>query len=42
MQRFVSKELTHFVGRNLREITDQKQRFEEQYQILLKIIHENA
>lgn len=30
------------MGRNLREITDQKQRFEEQYGILLKIIHEKC
>lgn len=34
MQRYISKELTHFVGRNLRE--------DEQYNILLKIIKEKC
>jgi hypothetical protein len=43
MQRYVSKELTHFVGRNLREVEkDVKQRREEQYKILLKIIEEKC
>jgi len=38
MQRYVSKELTHFVGRKLREITDKEQRLDGQYKILRKII----
>ena len=39
MQRYVSKELTHFVGRNLREsITDEEECEDAQYKILLKII----
>jgi|BarGraIncu01122A_1022018.scaffolds.fasta_scaffold02578_1 Putative abortive phage resistance protein AbiGi, antitoxin len=43
MQRYVSKELTHFVGKNLRkEIMDKNQRREEQYNILLKIIKEKC
>lgn len=41
MQRYVSKELTHFVGRNLRkEIEDKKQLLDAQYNVLLKIISE--
>jgi len=42
MQRYISKELTHFVGGNLREIKDEEQRFEKQYKILIKIIHEKC
>jgi len=42
MQRYVSKELTHFVGGNLREVEDEEQRREEQYKILLKIIEEKC
>ena len=43
MQRYVSKELTHFVGKDLRkEIMDKNQRREEQYNILLKIIKEKC
>lgn len=42
MQRYVSKELTHFVGKSLREINDKKQRLEEQYGILRKIINEKC
>jgi hypothetical protein len=43
MQRYVSKELTHFVGRNLRkEIMDKNQRREEQHKILLKIIEDKC
>jgi len=42
-QRYVSKELTHFVGRNLREkITDENLRRDEQYKILFKIIEEKC
>ena len=37
MQRYVSKELTHFVGKNKRDIKDETQRKEEQY----KIVNEN-
>ena len=40
MQRYVSKELTHFVGKSLRGINDKKQRLEGQYDILRKIINE--
>jgi hypothetical protein len=43
MQRYVSKELTHLVGRNhCQEIKDEKQRREAQYRILLKNSMENA
>jgi hypothetical protein len=43
MQRYVSKELTHFVGRNLREsIMDEEEREDAQYKILLKIIQEKC
>ena len=43
MQRYISKELTHFVGRNLRESTmDKEQREVEQYKILHKIIKEKC
>lgn len=42
-QRYISKELTHFVGRNLRdEIEDESQRLDEQYKLLLKIIQEKC
>lgn len=41
MQRYVSKELTHFVGRNLRkEIEDEKRLLDAQYNVLLKILSE--
>ena len=40
-QRYVSNELTHFVGRSLRdEKKDENQIWDEQYGILRKIIHE--
>jgi hypothetical protein len=43
MQRYVSEELTHFVGANLRKnIEDEKQLQETQYEILLKIIQEKC
>lgn len=41
MQRYVSRELTHFVGKNLRnEIKDERQLQDEQYKILIKIIRD--
>lgn len=43
MQRYVSKELTHFVGRNLRDgDKGENQLWNEQYNILLKIIKEKC
>lgn len=43
IQRYISKELTHFVGRSLREsIKDKGQLLEAQYRILLKIIEEKC
>jgi hypothetical protein len=43
MQRYISKELTHFVGGNLRkDITDEKQLLDGQYELLLKIIQEKC
>jgi hypothetical protein len=43
MQRYVSKELTHFVGRNPREETTNKDLlWEAQYKTLLKIIEEKC
>ncbi|HUS75559.1 MAG TPA: abortive infection system antitoxin AbiGi family protein [Methanothrix sp.] len=42
-QRYVSKELTHFVGGNLsKETNDKSQLQEEQYKVLLKIIQEKC
>jgi hypothetical protein len=41
MQRYISRELTHFVGRNLRNnIEDEKQLQDAQYKILIKIIRD--
>ena len=43
IQRYISKELTHFVGRSLRErMKDKDQLLEAQYKILLKIIEEKC
>jgi hypothetical protein len=43
MQRYVSNELTHFVGRSLREVAkDREQLLSAQYSVLLKIIKEKC